>query len=83
MRISKVAALLAPLLLLASTSLAGPNYAPGSLDPYFTIDFKLVPGPRGESLEGFVYNRANQPTDRMRLSVERLDRKSTRLNSSH
>jgi len=73
MRISKIAALLAPLLLLASTSLAGPNYAPSSLDLYFTIDFKLVPGPRGENLEGFVYNRANQPTDRMRLGIEALD----------
>ncbi len=73
MRISKIAALLAPLLLLASTSLAGSAYAPGSLDPYFTIDFKLVPGPRGENIEGFVYNRANQPTDRMRLGIEALD----------
>src|SRR5947207_3587898 len=69
MRMGKVAALLAPLLLLASTALAGSNYAPGSLDPYFTIDWKLVPGPRGENIEGFVYNKANQPTDRMRLSI--------------
>ena len=73
MRMGKVAALLAPLLLLASTALAGSNYAPGSLDPYFTIDWKLVPGPRGENIEGFVYNKANQPTDRMRLSIEALD----------
>ena len=73
MRMGKVAALLAPLLLLASTALARSNYAPGSLDPYFTIDWKLVPGPRGENIEGFVYNKANQPTDRMRLSIEALD----------
>jgi len=73
MRMGKVAALVAPLLLLASTALAASNYAPGSLDPYFTIDWKLVPGPRGENIEGFVYNKANQPTDRMRLSIEALD----------
>ena len=73
MRIRKIAALLAPLLLLASTAVARSNYAPGSLDPYFTIDWKLVPGPRGENIEGFVYNKANQPTDRMRLSIEALD----------
>jgi hypothetical protein len=73
MRISTIAALLAPLLLLASTALAYSTYAPGSLDAYFTIDWKLVPGPRGETIEGFVYNRANQPTDRMRLSIEALD----------
>jgi hypothetical protein len=73
MRISTIAALLAPLLLLASTALATSTYAPGSLDAYFVIDWKLVPGPRGQTIEGFVYNRANQPTDRMRLSIEALD----------
>jgi len=69
----KAAALLAPLLLLAPTALARSNYAPGSLDPYFVIDWKLVPGPRGENIEGFVYNKSNQPTDRMQLSIEALD----------
>jgi hypothetical protein len=69
----KAATLLASLLLLASTALARSNYAPGSLDPYFVIDWKLVPGPRGENIEGFVYNKANQPTDRMQLSIEALD----------
>jgi len=72
MGISTIAALLAPLLL-ASTALGSSTYAPGSLDAYFTIDWKLVPGPRGSTIEGFVYNRANQPTDRMRLSIEALD----------
>jgi len=73
MRKLKAVTLLAFLLSLASTALAASTYAPGSLDPYFTIDFKLVPGPRGEYLEGFVYNKANMPTDRMRLSIEALD----------
>ena len=73
MRISKVAALLAPLLLLASTALARSAYAPGSLDPYFTLDWKVVPGARGQHIEGYVYNRSNQPTDRMQLSIEALD----------
>ena len=73
MRKLKAVTLLALLLALASTALAASTYAPGSLDPYFTIDFKLVPGPRGEYLEGFVYNKANMPTDRMRLSIEALD----------
>ena len=73
MRISTIAALLAPLLLLASAAAATSTYAPASLDAYFVIDWKLVPGPRGQTIEGFVYNRANQPTDRMRLSIEALD----------
>ena len=73
MRKLKAVTLLAFLLALTSTALAASTYAPGSLDPYFTIDYKLVPGPRGEHLEGFVYNKSNMPTDRMRLSIEALD----------
>jgi len=73
MRIVKVATLLVCSLVLVSSALARSTYAPGSLDPYFTIDWKVVPGPRGEQIEGFVYNRANMPTDRMRLSIEALD----------
>lgn len=73
MRMRKAATLLAPLLLLASTALGSSTYAPGSLDPYFSVDWKVVPGARGENIEGFVYNKSNQPTDRMRLSIEALD----------
>jgi hypothetical protein len=73
MRMVKAAALLASLLLLASTALARSAYAPGSLDIWFTLDWKLVPGARGENIEGFVYNKSNQPTDRMQLSIEALD----------
>ena len=73
MRTVKVAAVLAPLLLLASTALATSTYAPGTLDTYFALDWKVVEGGRGQNIEGFVYNKANQPTDRMRLSIEALD----------
>jgi hypothetical protein len=73
MRMVKAATVLALLFVLASTALARSTYAPGSLDPYFSIDWKIVPGPRGENIEGFVYNRSNQPTDRMQLSIEALD----------
>ena len=73
MRMVKSAALVVPLLLLASTALATSTYAPGTLETYFAIDWKVVPGGRGENIEGFVYNKANQPTDRMRLSIEALD----------
>ena len=73
MRMVKAATLLAVLLVLASTALARSDYAPGSLDAYLTIDWKVVPGPRGDNIEGFVYNRAGMPTDRMQLSLEALD----------
>jgi hypothetical protein len=58
MRILKIAAVLAPLLLLPSTALPRSTYAPSTLDYYFSL---------------FVYNRYNQPTDRMRLSIDQLD----------
>ena len=59
--------------LLASTALAGPNYAPGSLDAYFTIEWQTTTGARGPVLEGFVHNRAHMMADRMRLSIDLLD----------
>ncbi|HEU4370590.1 MAG TPA: hypothetical protein VFV05_20405 [Methylomirabilota bacterium] len=65
-------ALLAPLLL-ASTVLAGPNYAPGSLDHHFRIEHQTSSGARGPVLEGYVYNDTNLLADRMRLSIEILD----------
>lgn len=73
MRMLELATVLASLLLVTSTASAVSTYAPGSLDRYFTVDWKLVSGPRGATIEGFVYNRANIPTDRMRLSIEALD----------
>jgi hypothetical protein len=59
--------------LLASTALAGPNYAPGSLDRDFTIEWQTTSGARGPVLEGFVHNRAHMMADRMRLSIDLLD----------
>jgi hypothetical protein len=64
--------LLAFLLLVAPTT-AGPNYAPGSLDRYFTLEWEATPGPRGTVLEGYIYNHAHMMADRMRLSIEMLD----------
>jgi hypothetical protein len=73
MRMLKIAAVLAPLLLLPSTALPRSTYAPATLDYYFSLDWKVVESPRGPVIEGFVYNRYNQPTDRMRLSIDQLD----------
>jgi hypothetical protein len=60
-------------LLLASTTHAGPNYAPGSLDRYFTIEWQTTSGPRGPVLQGYVHNRAHMMADRMRLSIDLID----------
>ena len=71
MRSTSVALL--ALLLLASTTHAGPNYVPGSLDHYFRIEWQTTQGRRGPVLEGYVYNHSGLMADRMRLSIERLD----------
>lgn len=66
------AALLASLLL-ASTVVAGPNYAPGYLDQYFRLEWQTSSAPRGTMLEGYIYNDSALFADRMRLSIEVLD----------
>ena len=71
-RIPTVALLLAPLLI-ASTVLAGPNYAPGSLDRYFRLEWQTVPGSPGPTVEGYVYNMADMPAERMVLGIDLLD----------
>jgi hypothetical protein len=68
-RIRTVALLLAPLLI-ASTVVAGPNYAPGSLDRYFRLEWQTVPG---GTVEGYVYNMADIPAERMVLGIDMLD----------
>jgi len=60
-------------LLLTSSVLAGPNYAPGSLDRHFRIEYQAASTARGHVLEGFVHNEAALLADRMRLSIEGLD----------
>jgi hypothetical protein len=65
-------ALLVPLLV-APTATAGPNYAQGTLDYYFTLDWQVVPSAKGPVVEGFVYNKSGLYADRMQLLIERLD----------
>jgi hypothetical protein len=71
-RIRTVALLMAPLLI-ASTVVAGPNYAPGSLDPYFRLEWQAVTGSEGPTVEGYVYNLAGMPAERMILRIDVLD----------
>jgi hypothetical protein len=64
-------------LLLVSTALAGPNYAPGSLDLYFNLEWRTEASTRGPVVEGFIYNRSGLIADRMRLRIEQLDASGT------
>ena len=76
-RIGIVALVVAPLLLASllpdSKVAAGSNYAPGSLDRYFRLEWQVVPGSSGSVLEGYVYNQTNIPADRMTLEINLLD----------
>jgi hypothetical protein len=74
-------ALLMPLLL-ATTAVAGPNYAPGSLDHYFRLEWQVTRSPRGPVLDGFVYNTSGLFADRMRLRIEQLDAAGTVVGST-
>jgi hypothetical protein len=71
-RIRTVALLLAPLLI-ASTTAAGPNYAPGSLDSYFRLEWQTVQGGSGPTVEGYLYNTTGMPAERMVLEIDLLD----------
>ena len=74
-------AILAPLLV-ASSVVAGPNYLPGSLDHYFSLDWQVTTTPRGPVLQGFVYNKSDNGTDRMRLKIDYLDAAGTVVGST-
>jgi hypothetical protein len=74
MRIRTLAALLVGLLALGPTTAPARSlFAQATLDTYFNVDWQVVRGPRGPVVEGFVYNRYGQATDRMRLDIEQLD----------
>ena len=65
-------AVLAPLLL-TSTALAGPTYAPQTLEYYFRLEWQVSPSARGPVLEGYVYNKSGMAADRMQLRIDELD----------
>jgi hypothetical protein len=65
-------AVLAPLLL-ASTALAGPTYAPATLEYYFRLEWQATQSAKGPVVEGYVYNKSGMAADRMLLRVDELD----------
>lgn len=73
-------AVLAPLLL-ASTAIAGPTYAPQTLEYYFRLEWQVSPSARGPVLEGYVYNKSGLMADRMLLRIDELDAAGKVVNS--
>ena len=64
--------LLAPLLLVATVA-ASPIYSPESLARYFRLDWEVVPGQSGPTLEGYVYNQTDMLAVRMQVNIEEMD----------
>src|SRR5262245_26545749 len=73
MRWMRTVALLVAPLLIASTVSARSNYAPGSLDRYFRLEWQTVTGDKGPVVEGHVYNLSAMPAERMVLEIDVLD----------
>jgi hypothetical protein len=73
MRWMRTVALLVAPLLIPSTVAARSNYAPGSLDRAFRLEWQTVTGGSGLILEGYVYNLTAMPAERMVLEIDLLD----------
>ena len=59
------------LLLLASTALAGPTYAPATLEYYFRLEWQVTQSAGGSSTA--TYNKSAMTADRMQLRIDELD----------
>jgi len=60
-------------LLGVSTVIAGPLYAPETLERYFRVEWQTRPGPAGATLDGYVYNKSDMPATGMQINIEQLD----------
>jgi hypothetical protein len=60
-------------LLVASTAVAGPTFAPATLEYYFRIEWQVAQSRRGPVVEGYVYNKSAMTADRMTLRIDQLD----------
>lgn len=79
-----VAAGLTVALLLAGAT-SGPAqllYAPETMERYFKVEFDVTRGRTGPAVEGYIYNRANQTAQRVRLQVQRVDAAGAVVDSS-
>ena len=83
MRGIRVALVLVVVALIAAGSAAAANYAQGTLDRYFRIEFEVTAASPRPVISGYIYNmNGGLPADRMRLSIERLDAAGQVIGSS-
>ena len=69
----RIAAFTVAALLTSAAGVSAQDYAPQSLERYFRLEWEVTRGRKGPAIEGYVYNAAMRPADRMRLQIERLD----------
>jgi len=69
-----IAGLTVALLLMGSVSASAQMmFAPESLERYFRIEWQVTRNRKGPTIDGYVYNKANQVAQRIRLQIERVD----------
>jgi len=57
-------------------------YVPETTDRYFQVEFQVTQNRRGPAVEGYVYNRARQTAQRVRLQIQRVDAEGAVVGSS-
>jgi len=83
MRGIRVALVLVTVSLMAAGSAVAANYAQETLDRYFRIEFQVSASSPRPVVSGYIYNmNGGLPTDRVRLSIERLDAAGQVIGSS-
>ena len=57
-------------------------YAPETTDRYFQVEFQVTQSRKGPAVEGYLYNRARQTAQRVRLQIQRVDSTGAVVGSS-
>lgn len=68
-----ITALAVALLLTGAVSVSAQIFAPESLERFFRIEWELTRDRKGPAVEGYVYNKAHQGAQRIRLQIDRVD----------
>jgi hypothetical protein len=77
-----IAVLVALVLITGAARAPAQIYAPESLERYFRLEWQVTRDKKGPVVEGYVYNKAAQGAERMRLLIERLDGSGAVVGSS-
>ena len=68
-----IAALTVAFLLTGAASVSAQIFAPESLERFFRIEWEVTRDRKGPAVEGYVYNKAHQGAQRIRLQIDHVD----------